>query len=148
MSDELIYTAATGTVYYARIHTCVSYLTGQVWNTSTSAFETWDDSNVTDYDIALSDEGNGEYLGNFPDCDAGRYYVSVYKQAGATPATTDKLRGRGEIVWSGTAAASGADVDGYVNYLTAHSGLVTEASYRETNVYEESDSGDSQKLNR
>ena len=106
MANEIVHIAPKGTTYYARVFDS----TGKVWNTSgTPAFETWNDSNVTDYDIALTDKTSGEYIEDFPSSDAGRYDVVIYKRAGGTPAITDKPRGSGQILWDGTAEIFDAD---------------------------------------
>ncbi len=77
---------------------------GQVWDTSgTPAFESWSDGNVTDYDVALTDDSGGHYRGTFPaTISLGRYSVDVFLQIGATPAITDILVGPDEMVWNGS----------------------------------------------
>lgn len=115
MANEIIHAYDTGSTFYARV-----FLAKTVWNTSEADFETWDDDNVGDYDIALTDLSSGMYIGDFPSCDAGRYKVNIYKQAGASPATTDEVRGTGEILWDGVAEIYPADEDDILNVFNIY----------------------------
>lgn len=84
---------------------------GQFWNTSSLAFETFNASNWTDYDISLTEQGSsGIYLGNFPSdiSSAGTYNYYAYRQLGGSPAQSDARCGSGTIDWTGTAAVGAA----------------------------------------
>ncbi len=134
MANEVVHGANTGTVYYFRVFDS----SGQVWNTSgTPAFEAWQDGNVTDYDIALTDKTSGEYIGTFPSCDAGRYRVKIYKRAGANPAITDKVRGQGWILWDGTSEIFQADEDDITNAHTITDALIGTTFTSVHNIYDE-----------
>jgi hypothetical protein len=102
MANELDFPYDAGNTLYVRIYDS----TGQLWNTSgTPAFEAWNGANVTDYDIALTDKSSGQYLGDWPSAIAdGDYSAYVFKQAGASPATTDPVIGRNffTVTWDGT----------------------------------------------
>ena len=80
---------------------------GYVWNGS--AFVSWSDGSIADYDVALSSAGGDLYLASFPtSIVAGDYYVDFYKRAGATPAITDLRLDGATIHWNGATAAPGA----------------------------------------
>jgi hypothetical protein len=98
MSNELVIAFDTGSTLYARVFDS----TGQVWNGT--AFESWVDGNVGNYDVALADKSSGQYIGDFPSAITdGRYVAVVYKQAGASPhITNDAVVGSGLVVWNGT----------------------------------------------
>jgi len=98
-ANEIQIAYEEGSTLYARVRES----DGDVWNTSgTPAFENWADGNVTDYDIALTDEEGAHYQGAFPACSAGIYTVSVYLQDGANPAVDDLLAGTTDFVWDGS----------------------------------------------
>lgn len=66
-------------------------LNGQVWNTSTPAFETYNEAHWAQYAIALTEQtSSGYYTANAPSGVSG-YLVSAafYQQAGGSPATSD-----------------------------------------------------------
>ena len=116
MAHELVFPANTGDVYYVRIFNSVR----QVCRISLLTFEGWVGGNVTDYDVALDDMFSGRYVANFPALDAGRYKVVVYKQAGANPAITDKVRGHGTILWDGVAEVFCANEDDITALLNVY----------------------------
>lgn len=76
---------------------------GQIYNTSSVAFEIVNAVNWTDYDIAMTESTAGIYFGNIPTVIAGIYSYVVYKRAGITPAITDEIKGIGTIAWDGSA---------------------------------------------
>lgn len=134
MANEIPFAANKDTVYYARVFDS----TGKVWNTSgTPAFEVWNDANVTDYDIALTDKDSGQHIGDFPSCAAGRYKVIVYKRAGANPAITDKVKGRGEILWDGTSEIHEADEDDITTAHATTDALIGTTFTSVLNIYDE-----------
>lgn len=101
MSNELKRQWSSDDTLYARVRND----SGQVWNTSgTPAFEAWDDANITDYDIAMTDKEGHFHIGTFPSAiTAGWYWIQYCIQAGSTPAVTDETDGEPELfVWSGT----------------------------------------------
>jgi hypothetical protein len=101
MANEITFSYTLSLTLYA----IVINANGQVWNTSTSAFEAPNAANWTHYKIALTDTAaTGLYLANFPALTAGNYAVAVYKQAGGTAAVTDApALGADEMPWSGSA---------------------------------------------
>ena len=80
-------------------------VTGQTWNTSTLAWETFNPANWANYAIHLTeDSGSGYYLAARPAGVAGSLVTDVfYVRAGGSPATTDAppfnlLHGEGENI--------------------------------------------------
>lgn len=103
MSSELNLFHQTGYTVYA----VVFNPSGQVWNTSSSAFETFNASNWTDYDVSLTEKGtSGIYIGDFPTgvTTASVYDYYAYKRVGATPAQSDIRLGAGTVDWTGSHA--------------------------------------------
>ena len=108
---------------------------GQFYNTGTSAFESYNASNVANYSAASFSQiaSTPEFLGSMPSsiATAGRYRIVVYAKAGATLATSDlvaaSFAGSDQIEWKGAAELSqAADIN--VNTLangTAIAGLPT-----------------------
>jgi hypothetical protein len=104
MSNELRAYLPTGSTLYAVLINSA----GQIWNTSgTPAFEAYNGSNWTDYDIAMTEAGAGLYFGDMPAVVAGNYNYVVYEQAGGSPAITDDINGMGTIAWDGSAEIFG-----------------------------------------
>ena len=65
-------------------------------------FETWADGNVLNYDIPMTDQGDGFYTVDFPTViSAGIYRVVIKVRAGANAAVADKGVVEGEIYWDG-----------------------------------------------
>lgn len=134
MANEIIFSFNKGSTFYARVFDS----TGKVWNTSgTPAFETWDDDNVTDYDIALTDKSSGQYIGDYPATAAGRYKVNVYLRAGANPAITDTVFGEGEMLWDGTSEIFHADEDDITDAHTITDALIGTTFTSVHNIYDE-----------
>jgi len=97
MANELHETAVAGITLYVRVRN----ETGQVWNTNTIGFENWNAGNVTDYDVALADKDGGHYVGDFPACPSGHYFMDSFIQSGDVPAVGDRLYGKSELRWNG-----------------------------------------------
>ena len=72
--------------------------------TGGDTWEAWNDANVANYDISLSEggggSGGGTYTGTFPVIAAGVYHVTIYEGA---VAATDPPVGHGVMYWDGTA---------------------------------------------
>jgi len=69
-------------------------------------FETWNDANVLNYDIPMTDIGDGNYTVDFPavitNTTQQSYRIVIKVRAGANAAVGDKAIAQGEIVWNGT----------------------------------------------
>lgn len=80
---------------------------GAIWNGA--AFEAFNASNWTSYDIALTEDGtSGYYKVACPSFPAGKYSILFYAQAGASPSmSADAPLGTGSIRWDGTSEESG-----------------------------------------
>jgi hypothetical protein len=78
---------------------------GQVWNTNTSAFESYQTANYGDYDIAMTEQGSasGFYVGTFPSAiTPGVYSIVAKQQIGGSAAETDPTIGSGDEQWNGS----------------------------------------------
>lgn len=63
---------------------------GKVWNTSTGALETWDDSNIENYDIPSTYKGGNIYIAYFPlTAPRGYYTIQIVIQYGPSPTLVD-----------------------------------------------------------
>ena len=86
-------------------------VSGLVWNTASSAFQAWDDANIADYDLTLTEQGaSGHFIGDMPAAAAGVYSFEVrYPADQSDPVVlvpTDPVVAVGELHWSGTAVLS------------------------------------------
>jgi len=85
--------------------------TWKVYNTGDS-WEAWNDANVADYDISLSEgTGGGCYTGTFPEIDAGVYHIIIYEGA---VAATDPPVGHGIVHWDGAAEYNMSSLMAYI----------------------------------
>jgi hypothetical protein len=73
------------------IYAVLRNASGQPYNTATPGFETYNASNYTSYDIAMTEQGaTGDYFGNAPTgLSSAQYSIDYRKQAGASPAVSD-----------------------------------------------------------
>ena len=98
MANEI---KAKFTVNANDLYACVFNSSKQVYDVVGANWETWDDAQIDNYDIALSENGGGGlYFADFPAVATGTYSVVVYKGA---KIATDEVIGSGEITWDGTA---------------------------------------------
>jgi len=107
MSNEIFDPlGVTGQTLYVNLYNA----DGQVWNTSSSAFEAYATANIGDYDISLTELGtaSGVYTADFPSAivTGGTYHWVSYIQSGGSPAESDTRADTGEVNWTGTASAS------------------------------------------
>lgn len=83
-------------------------LNGDVFITDGSADELWGASghDADDYDVTMPEKGSsGHYVGDFDtsgNIAVGVYRVTVYLQAGANPADSDKAIAKGVMYWNGS----------------------------------------------
>lgn len=90
----------------ATLYAIVRDTTGQVWDTVGGSFGAYATGSIGNYDIAFSEQGTASqfYTATFPaSISAGRYYVTVFEQAGGSPAEADTLVGHDRIDWDGSA---------------------------------------------
>jgi hypothetical protein len=88
MQTEIESIYQSGAKLYVILH---NRITGQIWNNSTLAWETYNSANWTEYAIALTEQtGSGFYTATRPTGVSG-YLQSeaIYVQAGSSPALTD-----------------------------------------------------------
>lgn len=85
----------------------------KVWSVANEAFETWDDADIAEYAIDLTDQSGDLYTADFPAkiTTAMNCVVTYYLRAGATPATSDTILGRRWQAWDGVGLAdAGGDI--------------------------------------
>ena len=132
MANEIVFAFDKDNTLYARVFDS----TGKVWNGT--AFEVWVDGNVTDYDITVTDQSSGQYIGDFPSTAAGRFKVNIYLQTGGTPAITDQVVEAGEILWAGTSEIFKADEDDITDAHEITDELIVTTFTNVFNIYDES----------
>ena len=99
MAAEIQFIDATGQTDYVILTNSV----GQWYNTVGAAFEEFNPSNFTDYDIAATEDGTcGFYKANMPAVAAGFYNLHTRKRVGGAPAQSDPATNVGSIWWDGT----------------------------------------------
>ena len=118
MANEIRITYDPNETLYAVIFNAA----GQVWQTTTTSFVTYDDDNQANYDIALTEAGDdsGEYRGTFPGgIAAGIYSVQGWAQAGGSPVQDDdeRLGGVGTMHWDGSAEITVSEIEAYVDKI-------------------------------
>ena len=83
------------------LYACVFNSLKQVYDVVGASWVTWDDANIGNYDIALSENGGGGlYFADFPALAAGVYTVVVYQ---GSQIAADEVIGSGVMNWDGTA---------------------------------------------
>ena len=103
MANEVHHNYTTSSTLYF----CAFQPDGNVFLSGCASDEVWgtDGRDADDYDETMTEAGaGGHYVGTFDtSIAAGVYYVTVFLQAGANPADTDKSIGQGVIYWDGSA---------------------------------------------
>ena len=104
MANEISWRdTATGDTLYATVRNAAN----QYWDVGAGAFETLVPASWDDYDIVMTETpaGGYTYVATFPAgiTTAGFYYVTIYKQAGGSPALTDDVLASGTTNWDGSA---------------------------------------------
>ena len=108
MAGEIQFSAVTGLQTYAVIRS----KTGLIWNTGSSAFESFNVSNWTSYAVACTEQGStGYYTGSFPSAiAAGVYSLTAKNQVNASPQYNDFTLAVGDLQWNGAAVFQLADL--------------------------------------
>lgn len=78
---------------------------GQVWNTSSLAFESYLTASYANYTISMTEQGSasGFYTGSFPtSITPGVYSIVAKQQIGGSAAETDPTISTGDEQWNGT----------------------------------------------
>ncbi len=93
----------------------------KVRDIANSAWDTWSDGDIGDYDLALTDRSGDLYQADFPtDIASGRYTITFYLRAGGAPAITDLiLHPRLDVTWNGADLSGGGSVTLAANALTS-----------------------------
>jgi len=91
------------------------------------AFETWNDLNVLNYDIPMTDQGDGHYTVDFPAVITNNiqqaYRIVIKLRVGANAAVGDTKLADGEIYWDGS--------------MEINIGTINITNQTVTNIYEE-----------
>jgi hypothetical protein len=111
----------SGGTFYAQVRSAA----GQVWNTSGAAFEAYNAGNVTDYDLALTEQGgSGVYTFDLPaGIGAGFFSVIVFERAGGSPAEGDAP------VWEETLGFDGTDIADHSRVASLASGVISSTTF-------------------
>ena len=102
MAREIRGTSPSGTLYARLMNP-----SGLWWNGS--SFEAYSAANYTNYDIAMTEQGNsGVYVADFPSAitTAGSYEYFVHRLSGGYPAEGDPVINTGKIDWTGSVSVS------------------------------------------
>jgi hypothetical protein len=93
-------------------------------------FEVWADGNVLNYDIPMTDQGDGFYSVDFPTAitTEGVYRIIIKLRVGANAAVGDIGLFQGELTWDGTGEIDIFTLDNTMNILLA-------AGSRVLNIY-------------
>jgi len=86
-------------------------------NDGGDTFEVWQDGNVANYDIPMTDNGGDYYSVDFPSVitTAGVYRIAIARRAGGTAAVGDLRIAQGEIYWDGSAEIDIRTLDTSIN---------------------------------
>lgn len=109
MANEIQVTYSSAKVVYYLIFN----RTGQVWNTSSLAFEVYQTVNYTDYDVSMTELGSASkvYAGTFPSTiSAGVYGVVLKERIGGSVAESDPVVDAGDYQWGGSATLPLSDL--------------------------------------
>lgn len=109
MAGEIQASFQTGKTVYARIWN----RTGSIYNTGTTAFETYNPANYANYPVSLSEQGSSAmYIGTFPVAIAtgGVFSIQACQQIGGSPAQSDPIVAVGDIQWNGAATIPLSDL--------------------------------------
>ena len=95
---NITYPVAAATIY-AVIRRQTDF---KAWDNAATAYETWADGSIDDYDIPLTDKSGDIYAASMPaGIAAGNLVITYYLQAGGTAAITDVILGRRWQAWDG-----------------------------------------------
>lgn len=106
MANEIWHNYLTSKTLYAAVFRISD---GQVYLTNASGPEVWGagGNDADDYDVAMTETNVGNsmhYIGTFLQAfAAGVYRITIYQQAGVSPADSDTAIAQAEIHWDGTA---------------------------------------------
>jgi hypothetical protein len=87
------------------VYTRLKDESGQIWNSTTSAYVAYVLANIANFKLATPETpaGSGDYEATMPaGSAAGNYSWSHYRLIGSNPAASDPLLGSGGDYWNGT----------------------------------------------
>lgn len=124
MPGEIVHNAETGQILYFSVF----QLNGDVFLTGGDSDEVWGTGGriAADYDEAMTENApDGHYIGDFPAAiSTGVYTVTVYIQAGGSPADSDLADAQGTMYWDGTAEENTATLGDQMDFLSAQKSQV------------------------
>ena len=117
MANEIYHNFDEGNTLYAIVHKKTN---DQVFDQADggNTFEAWQDANVGNYDVAMTDHDGDYYSVDFPTViiTAGVYRVTIFNQVAGSPhADNDTSIAQGEIYWDGTAEIDTFTLDTTIN---------------------------------
>ncbi len=128
MANEIVHNHVTGKTLYF----CTFQLDGDVFLSNGESDEPWGTGarDADSYDMAMTEQGtapaSGHYVGTFDaSIAAGVYQVTVYLQAGGSPADADLPLAQGEIHWDGSAEINHTTLDTLIDTLITTGSVVT-----------------------
>jgi len=110
MAGEIWITWPEGATIYATVRRLSD---GFVYdeNAGSGTFEAWNDANIANYDVPLTDHDGNHYSVDFPaGIAAGKYKVDLFIQAGGAPTDGDWSPTAGWMDWDGTAEVTNTDI--------------------------------------
>jgi hypothetical protein len=110
MANELFVSRpGSGLTLYAIIRRLPAF---SAFDTVAGEFVTWNDANIGDYDIPLTDAGGDVHKGDMPAGIAAgtRLLILYYQQAGGAPATSDALLLSLECTYNGSSLVSASEI--------------------------------------
>lgn len=108
MAGEIQFNYSSGKTTY----TLIRDRNGRVWNTSSLAFETYNQANFADYVVAATEQGSSAYYAaTFPSSiPAGVYSITAKVQVGASADESDPTIATGDEQWNGSATLPLSDL--------------------------------------
>ena len=120
MSQEIIYVGEPG---QTDLYTCIFKSSSgalKVWRVTPSAWLTWNNANIDDYDVGVTESGYGVYSFTFPaEHAAGKYFIVVFQGDKTVP---EIVRGAAELYWDGSAEITLRSIDTAVDSIPASAG--------------------------
>jgi hypothetical protein len=101
MAGEILFSYIPSRTCYAFVFNSI----GQIWNTNTTAFESYNTANIANYAISTVGQGSAStfYEGTFPSLiPAGVYPTVAKQQIGGSVAESDPTIATGDIQWNGS----------------------------------------------
>ena len=115
MAGEIqIQWTTTGDTLYAEVRRATD---GKIWNGAT--FEAYATANLATYIITMTEQGvaSAYYVGDMPAVPSGIYHVSIFVQAGGSPAEGDVVAGYGDLSWDAVGSSGSPTYSGSIDEM-------------------------------